>query len=192
MTSQIPLNFGSDSRDSYTGKDWDLNYWTDQDSCRYIYGGLLVVNTTVKTLHNINMKCVKRVKHLHQSRSCAVNEYCCSRKVSEKGNMINQFVCGDKLRSPKHFLSTIYTITNTHTAHQMIGLVEIWVPSETRAGIWISPNINLKRVMQNISDGTCVGEAGKAANLEQVARRNKECREKRVTCHFAFHSAGKL
>lgn len=152
MTSQTPLNFRSDSRDSYAGKDWDMNYWTDQVSCGYIYSGLLVVNTTVKTLHNINMK---RVKHLHQSTSCAVNEYCCSRKVSEKGNMINQFVCGDKPRSPEHFLSTIYTITNTHTAHQMIGFVGIWVPSGTRAGIWISPNINLKRVMQNISDDTC-------------------------------------
>lgn len=169
-----------------------MNYWTDQVSCGYIYGGWLVVNTTVKTLHNINMKCVKRVKHLHQSTSCAVNEYCCSRKVSEKGNMINQFVCGDKPRSPEHFLGTIYTITNTHTAHQMIGLIGIWVPSETCAGIWMSPNIKLKRVMQNISADMCVGEAGKAANLEQAVSRNKECREMRTTCHFALHSAGKL
>lgn len=135
-----------------------MNYWTV--SCRYVYGGLLVVNTTVKTLHSINMK---RVKHLHQSTSCAVNES--GKRKHDKPVEMSHQMC---VKTQTQICSAI-PISNTHTPH-----VKWWASQEYVYGRNMNiPDINWKRVMQNISDDTCVWDEVKHESRAGTKSRRK-------------------
>lgn len=115
-------------------------------SCRYVDGGRLVVNQTVKTLHNINItSSVSDLLIRHQNSLTGAPGNASEKKDEKWGS--------DEL-SPRFLKHQRWKRSQTHAEHVK------W--SSSQEYLQKNKNIHLKRVMHGISCDTCVGEAGKA------------------------------